>query len=86
MLKTRLALDTYPVKHFVLAGGVAANSRLRELVLGLNETYSDVQITIPPLWCCTDNAAMIGAVACIAYKHGVRADLSLSANPGLDYA
>ena len=86
MLKTRLALDTYPVKHFVLAGGVAANSRLRELVLGLNETYSDVQITIPPLWCCTDNAAMIGAVAYIAYKHGVRADLSLSANPGLDYA
>lgn len=86
MLKTRLALDTYPVKHFVLAGGVAANSRLRELVLGLSETYSDVQITIPPLWCCTDNAAMIGAVACIAYKHGVRADLSLSANPGLDYA
>lgn len=86
MLKTRLALDTYPVKHFVLAGGVAANSRLRELVVGLSETYSGVQITIPPLWCCTDNAAMIGAVAYIAYKHGVRADLSLSANPGLDYA
>ncbi|HCT62477.1 MAG TPA: tRNA (adenosine(37)-N6)-threonylcarbamoyltransferase complex transferase subunit TsaD [Erysipelotrichaceae bacterium] len=86
MHKTRLALDTYPVKHFVLAGGVAANSRLRELVLGLSETYPDVQITIPPLWCCTDNAAMIGAVAYIAYKHGVQADLSLSANPGLDYA
>lgn len=86
MKKTRLALDTYPVKHFVLAGGVAANSRLRECVLGLSDEYEDVQITIPPLWCCTDNAAMIGAVAYIAYKHGIKADLSLSASPGLEYA
>ena len=86
MLKTRLALDTYPVKHFVLAGGVAANSRLRQQVMDLNESYPELKITVPPLWCCTDNAAMIGAVAYIAYKHGVQADLSLSANPGLDYA
>lgn len=84
--KTKLALSKYDVKHFVLAGGVAANSRLRERVSELNDIDPNLKITIPPMWCCTDNAAMIGAVAYIAYHHGVVADLSISANPGLDYA
>ena len=84
--KTKLALSKYDVKHFVLAGGVAANSRLRERVSELNVINPTLKITIPPMWCCTDNAAMIGAVAYVAYKHGVVADLSISANPGLDYA
>ena len=84
--KTKLALSKYDVKHFVLAGGVAANSRLRERVGELNVIDPNLRITIPPMWCCTDNAAMVGAVAYIAYQHGVVADLSISANPGLDYA
>ena len=84
--KTKLALSKYDVKHFVLAGGVAANSRLRERVGELNVIDPNLKITIPPMWCCTDNAAMVGAVAYIAYQHGVVADLSISANPGLDYA
>ncbi len=84
--KTLIALEQNSIKHFVLAGGVAANSRLRERVLELNTYYPDLKITIPPMWCCTDNAAMIGAVAYVAYQHGVSGDLSISANPGLDYA
>lgn len=84
--KTKMALSQYDVEHFVLAGGVAANSRLRERVLELNHGFPTLKITIPPMWCCTDNAAMIGAVAYVAYQHGVRGDLSISANPGLDYA
>lgn len=84
--KTKLALSKYQVKHFVLAGGVAANSRLRERVNELNLEHPDLKITIPPMWCCTDNAAMIGAVAYVAYQHGVYGDLDISANPGLDYA
>jgi len=86
MNKTLIALEQNSVKHFVLAGGVAANSRLRERVLELNTYYPELKITIPPMWCCTDNAAMIGAVAYVAYQHGVSGDLSISANPGLDYA
>lgn len=86
MNKTLIALEQNSIKHFVLAGGVAANSRLRERVLELNLFDPDLQITIPPMWCCTDNAAMIGAVAYVAYNHGVRGDLNISANPGLDYA
>lgn len=86
MNKTLIALEQNSIKHFVLAGGVAANSRLRERVLELNLFDPDLKITIPPMWCCTDNAAMIGAVAYVAYNHGVRGDLNISANPGLDYA
>ncbi|NTW95441.1 MAG: tRNA (adenosine(37)-N6)-threonylcarbamoyltransferase complex transferase subunit TsaD [Erysipelotrichaceae bacterium] len=83
--KTKLVLDTYEVKHLVLAGGVAANSRLRVLINELNSEYPELKITIPPLWCCTDNAAMIGAAAEVAYRHGIRGNLQISANPGLEY-
>lgn len=83
--KTKLALDTHKVKHLVLAGGVAANSRLRILINELKSQYPTLKITIPPLWCCTDNAAMIGAAADVAYRHGVRGKLNISADPGLDY-
>jgi N6-L-threonylcarbamoyladenine synthase len=83
--KTTLALDTHEVKHLVLAGGVAANSRLRILINELKSVYPTLKITIPPLWCCTDNAAMIGAAGEVAYRHGVRGKLDISANPGLDY-
>jgi N6-L-threonylcarbamoyladenine synthase len=83
--KTKLALDSFEVKHLVLAGGVAANSRLRILVNDLKNDYPDLKITIPPLWCCTDNAAMIGAAAEVAYRHGIVGNLQISANPGLEY-
>jgi N6-L-threonylcarbamoyladenine synthase len=83
--KTKLALDTFEVKHLVLAGGVAANSRLRVLINELKTEYPELKITIPPLWCCTDNAAMIGAAAEVAYRHGIRGNLQISANPGLEY-
>lgn len=83
--KTRLALDTHTVKHLVLAGGVAANSRLRVLIQELKNDYPELKITIPPLWCCTDNAAMIGAAGDVAYRHGIRGKLDISADPGLEY-
>jgi len=83
--KTKLALDKFEVKHLVLAGGVAANSRLRVLINELKGEYPLLKVTIPPLWCCTDNAAMIGAAAEVAYRNGIRGNLQLSANPGLEY-
>ena len=83
--KTKLALQLKTVKHLVLGGGVAANSRLRALILELKNEFPHLDITIPPMWCCTDNAAMIGAVAEVAYRHGVRGNLDVSANPSLEY-
>lgn len=84
--KTKAAITRYDVKHFVLAGGVAANSRLRERVNLLKEDFPELTVTIPPMWCCTDNAAMIAMAGTLAYQAGHRADLSLSADPGLELA
>jgi N6-L-threonylcarbamoyladenine synthase len=84
--KTRLALSTIPVKHLVLGGGVSANARLRERIVGLKTEFPDLTITIPPMWCCTDNAAMMAAAATVAFHHGVRSGLEIGADPGLELA
>lgn len=82
---TRSALKQYRPKMMVLAGGVAANSRLRELVeQDLSREFADVSFVIPPLSCCTDNAAMIAVAGSVAYRHGVRGDFTLTADPGME--
>lgn len=81
--RVKAALDTYEVKMLTLAGGVAANSRLRELITGLNISYPEITIVIPPMWCCTDNAAMIGAVGYAAFNKGIRGNWSVSADSNL---
>jgi N6-L-threonylcarbamoyladenine synthase len=68
-----------------VGGGVSANQRLRSRILALKEIFPDLIITIPPMWCCTDNAAMIGAAAYQAYQKGHRANLTLSAQSSLEY-
>ena len=76
--KTIKAMKEYNTKNLVLAGGVAANSFLREtlkekcLEEGINFSY-------PKIAYCTDNAAMIGAAAYYAYQKGITADLTLNA-------
>jgi N6-L-threonylcarbamoyladenine synthase len=77
------ALELYQPVHFVIAGGVAANSRLRELVTENMKKYPNISYTIPPLWCCTDNAAMIGASGYHAYLKEIRANEDVGANPSL---
>ena len=80
---TQKALQNYQPKMMVLAGGVAANSRLRELIqTQIAPVYPHTEFIIPPLSCCTDNAAMIAVAGSVAYRHGVRGDFSLSADPG----
>ena len=74
------AVEKYNIKQVVLAGGVSANSYLREEVQRRLKN-SDVEVVIPPIWCTTDNAAMIAKVGSYLYNRGVFADLSLSANP-----
>ncbi len=79
MKRVRYALDTYDVKTLALAGGVAANSRLREEITKLNDNYEDLQVLIPPLWACMDQAAMIGLAAEEYIKHDVYGDCEISA-------
>ncbi|AMC93056.1 tRNA threonylcarbamoyl adenosine modification protein TsaD [Erysipelothrix larvae] len=63
MKRVKHALSTYDVKTFVLAGGVAANAHLRENVEALKQQVGDINILVPPLWACMDQAAMIGIAA-----------------------
>lgn len=81
--KTVRAAKACSVKQVIVAGGVAANKGLRTR---LEEEFSqlDVELLIPPMSLCTDNAAMIAAAGTIEYEKGNRADLRLNANPGLD--
>ena len=82
--KVKLALKQYPeVKTFVAAGGVAANSGLREKLQELLASkHKDIDLILPKLALCGDNAAMIGM--CAYYKiisNTYNNDLEISAIP-----
>ncbi len=76
--KTMKAIEDYDVKNLIVAGGVAANKGLRE---SLTKTCEEkgIDLTIPPIKYCTDNATMIASAGYYAYLHGKVADLSLNA-------
>ncbi len=67
----------------VLAGGVAANSRLREM-LAEECGKKGIELYYPSPILCTDNAAMIGCAAYYRYIAGERDDLTLDAIPNLE--
>lgn len=82
--KTLRACKEFPVKQLVVAGGVAANQGLREgLTTALAEEMPEVELIIPPLRLCGDNAAMIGAAAHVERQKGIVAELKLNADPSL---
>ena len=76
------AVKEYEVESVVLSGGVAANQRLREVIAERLKEYN-LDLYYPPLELCTDNAAMIGAVAYYQYLEHDFAPLSISAEPSL---
>ncbi len=80
--KTMLAAEAYGLDKIALAGGVAANSRLRaEMEKACRSRgYS---FHVPSLVYCTDNAAMIGVAAYHDFLQGKFAELDLNAVPGL---
>lgn len=76
--KTKNACHEYKVKNLIVAGGVAANSGLRESLKNMAKE-ENITFNMPELKYCTDNAAMIGAAAFYAYNLGIRSDLTLNA-------
>lgn len=78
--KVNLAIKKYDVKQIVLAGGVSANSYLRSEITAMFKD-TNIEVIIPPIWCTTDNAAMIAKVASYLYDRKIFASLDLSVNP-----
>ena len=76
--RVTMALKQTGYKHLAVAGGVAANSRIRKDILAAAEEMG-VNVYLPPLSLCGDNAAMIGAQAYYAYLSGNVADMKLNA-------
>ncbi len=80
--KTLLAAADCGARHVCVCGGVAANGELRrQLAERMILPYS-----IPPIWLCTDNAAMIGAAAHYRFEAGLRAGWDLDVKARLPLA
>lgn len=75
--KVRKAINDKGIKNVIIAGGVAANKILRAAMQELTDELN-VELSIPPMKYCTDNATMIAAAGYYAYKEGRRADLTLN--------
>lgn len=78
------AAKEYKLNTIALAGGVAANSYLRD-TLTQKCNNAGIEITYPSLILCTDNGAMIGSMGYynLINNEGICYDLSLSPNPSL---
>ena len=66
------------LRKVAVAGGVAANSRIRRDILAAVEKLGG-EVYMPPLKLCGDNGAMIGSQAYYEYLAGNVADMSLNA-------
>lgn len=73
-----MAMEQTGHRKIAVAGGVAANSRIRADILAAAEKL-DAEVYMPPLSLCGDNGAMIGAQAYYEYQAGNVADMRLNA-------
>ena len=78
--KTMKALKEYNVDNLIVAGGVSANKGLRERLTKECEK-NNINISMPEIKYCTDNAAMIASAGYYAYKLGIISDIDLKARP-----
>lgn len=80
--KTYQAAKQHDVKQVIIAGGVAANQGLRS-AFEQKFAKEPIELLVPPLYLCTDNAAMIAAAGTIAYEQNIHSNWQMNANPSL---
>jgi N6-L-threonylcarbamoyladenine synthase len=75
--KTIKAVKQFSAKNIVVAGGVSANRALRHSI----QVQAMCPFHIPPLWLCTDNAAMIAGAAFFRFTQGQRDQMDMDVLP-----
>ena len=78
--KTCEAAQHFNAAEILIAGGVSANAVLRREI----GSRADRPVRVPPLFLCTDNAAMIGAVGHHRFLASRFSDLDLDVLPNLE--
>ncbi len=83
--KTLEAARRTGVERVLLGGGVVANTRLRERLVA-DGSAAGLEVLVPPLALCTDNAAMVACLGAARLERGDRAGLDIAADPNLPLA
>jgi N6-L-threonylcarbamoyladenine synthase len=75
--KTIRAAKQFEAKDILIAGGVSANRALRHSI----QVRATCPVHIPPIWLCTDNAAMTAGAAYYRFIQGQRDKLDMDVLP-----
>ena len=80
---TEQAIKQTGAKQIAIAGGVSANSYIRQAFLDLEKKNSGIKVYMPDMKLCTDNAAMIASAGYYNFINGKTNELNLNAIPNL---
>ena len=83
VIKCEKAIKDLNIKNFIISGGVASNSFIRNKLVDMCKE-NNVNISIPDKKYCTDNATMIGAAAYVHFKNKNFSSLDTNADSGAD--